>query len=281
MNNSCLACQSKTAKSLASKFGREAKIINTFLSEADYIINHSNSISSPYLSLLIHRLAKRSFEMEDLYKEEKTKANHLLYSQFNFWNNCVCNSDNPFHLAAKLAVIGNIIDYGAHTAPVDINECVNSLLEKEITIDNSLDLQKTVQKAKTVLYLGDNAGEIVFDKLFIKHLNHPNVIYVVRDQPIINDVTLEDANYVGMSDVCKVISNGHDAPSTLLENCSSELQNLFRTADVVISKGQGNFEGLLSEKRENLFFMLLAKCDLIANKLGVEIGDLLIKSNKA
>jgi len=281
MNNSCLACQSKTAKSLASKFGREAKIINTFLSEADYIINHSNSISSPYLSLLIHRLAKRSFEMEDLYKEEKTKANHLLYSQFNFWNNCVCNSDNPFHLAAKLAVIGNIIDYGAHTAPVDINECVNSLLEKEIAIDNSLDLQKTVQKAKTVLYLGDNAGEIVFDKLFIKHLNHPNVIYVVRDQPIINDVTLEDANYVGMSDVCKVISNGHDAPSTLLENCSSELQNLFRTADVVISKGQGNFEGLLSEKRENLFFMLLAKCDLIANKLGVEIGDLLIKSNKA
>jgi len=281
MNNSCLACQSKTAKSLASKFGREAKIINTFLSEADYIINHSNSISSPYLSLLIHRLAKRSFEMEDLYKEEKTKANHLLYSQFNFWNNCVCNSDNPFHLAAKLAVIGNIIDYGAHTAPVDINESVNSLLEKEIAIDHSLDLLKAVEKAKTVLYLGDNAGEIVFDKLFIKHLNHPNVIYVVRDQPIINDVTYEDADYVAMEDVCKVISNGHDAPSTLLENCSSELQKLFHTADVVISKGQGNLEGLLNEKRENLFFMLMAKCDLIAGKLGVEIGDLLIKSNKA
>jgi len=277
MNDSCLACQFKTAKSLASKFGSESKFTKDFLTEADYIIKHSNSISSPYLSLLIHRLAKRNFKTEDLYKEEKEKANHLLYSQFKFWNNAISQSDNSFHLAAKLAVIGNIIDYGAHTAPVDINECVNSLLEKEISIDDSLYLQKAVQKAKTVLYLGDNAGEIVFDKLFIKHLNHPNVIYVVRDQPIINDVTLEDANYVEMEDVCKVISNGHDAPSTLLANCSSELQNLFRTADVVISKGQGNFEGLLNEKRGNLFFMLLAKCDLIADKLGVEIGDLLIK----
>ena len=280
MNNECLACQAKTVKQIVGKFKPEPSQAKEFLTKADYIITNSKSLSAPYISLLLHRLAKKTFATENLYAAEKKEANELLYSHYNYWQSLVNNSEKSLHLAAKLAVIGNIIDYGAHSVPDDILSEIESLLKNDFAIDDRGKMFEAINKAESVLYLGDNAGEIVFDKLFIETLNHPNITFVVRDEPIINDVTLQDADSLQMQDVCKVISNGHDAPSTLLENCSKNLQTLFKHADVVISKGQGNFEGLLHEKRENLFFLLMAKCDLMANKLGVDKRDLVITENK-
>lgn len=280
MNTECLICQAKTVKHIVAKFKPEQKVAEEFTSKAGYIIGNSESLSAPYIALLLHRLAKKTFETENLYADEKKEANELLYSQFSYWKSLVNKSEQSLHLAAKLAVIGNIIDYGAHSVPDDIIADIKELLKHEFALDERHKMFKAIKNAKSVLYLGDNAGEIVFDKLFIETLNHPNLTFVVRDQPIINDVTLQDANSVQMQDVCTVISNGHDAPSTLLENCSENLQVLFKNADVVISKGQGNLEGLLNEKRENLFFMLMAKCDLMANKLGVNKRDLVITENK-
>ncbi|WP_321298058.1 ARMT1-like domain-containing protein [Marinifilum fragile] len=280
MNSECLACQAKTISHIASKFGSDKKVTAAFVEEANYIVSNSQSLSTPYSGLLLHRLAKRIFKTEDLYASEKLKANKILQLNYSHWKSLVSNSDNPLYVAAKLAVIGNIIDYGAHTAPDDIVSEIEHLLQKEFALNESEEMFEAIKNAKSVLYLGDNAGEIVFDKLFIETLNHPNLTFVVRGEPIINDVTFEDSQYVKMEDVCKVISNGHDAPSTLLENCSSEFQKLYRDADVVISKGQGNLEGLLNEKRDKLFFMLMAKCDLIAGKLGVKKKDLVIKQNK-
>lgn len=279
MKSECLVCQAKTIDHIANKFGSNAKVLAKFVEEANYIISNCESLSAPYSSLLLHRLAKRVFKTENLYASEKLKANKTLYGNYSHWKSVVLGSNNPLYLAAKLAVIGNIIDYGAHSAPDDINSEINHLLKKDFAINESKALFDAIANAKSVLYLGDNAGEIVFDKLLIETLNHPKLTYVVRGQSIINDVTMEDVEYVNMEDVCKVVSNGYDAPSTLIENCSEEFQKLYREADVVISKGQGNFEGLLNEKRENLFFMLMAKCDLIANKLGVKYRDLVIKRN--
>ncbi len=280
MNTECLACQAKTVKQIVGKFKPEPRQAKEFFTKADYIITNSKSLSAPYISLLLHRLAKKTFATENLYADEKKEANELLYSQYKNWQTLVNEAKDPLHLAAKLAVIGNIIDYGAHSVPDDILAEIETLLKKEFAIDDRCKMFDAINKAKSVLYLGDNAGEIVFDKLFIETLKHPNLTFVVRDEPIINDVTLQDANSIELQDVCTVISNGHDAPSTLLENCSENLQSLFESVDVVISKGQGNFEGLLNEKRENLFFLLMAKCDLMANKLGVKKRDLVITENK-
>jgi damage-control phosphatase, subfamily I len=111
----------------------------------------------------------------------------------------------------------------------------------------SSELKEALSTAKTVLYLGDNAGEIVLDKLFIETLMHPNLYLAVRGAPVINDATLDDAQYVGIDTVADVISNGYDAPSTIVDGCSPQFQELFNKADVIISKGQGNLEGLLDK----------------------------------
>lgn len=280
MDNRCLACHSKTVDLLIDKFNLQGKVASDFSSEVNHLLTDFKHLSNPYLALLIHRLAKKKIQNNDLYSEEKKHANAILFSQYEKWNSFVTEHREPLHIASKLAVVGNIIDYGAHSVPTDIPAKIEELLVLDFALDDSGQMFAEIKKANSVLYLGDNAGEIVFDKLFIQHLNHPNLTYAVRGTPIINDVTLEDAEQVGMYNVCKLISNGHDAPSTLVDNCSAEFQELFRKADVVISKGQGNFEGLLNEKRESLYFMLMAKCDVIAEMLGVCKGDLIITKNR-
>ena len=276
MDNRCLTCHSKTVDLLIDKFNLQGEVAGNFSSEVNHLLTNCKHLSNPYLALLIHRLAKKKIQNDDLYREEKKHANSILYSQYKKWVAFVNENDESLHIAAKLAVVGNIVDYGAHSVPADIPAKIEELLALDFALDDRDEMFAEVKKAESVLYLGDNAGEIVFDKLFIQHLNHPNLTYVVRGNPIINDVTFEDAEQVGMQDVCRVISNGHDAPSTLVDNCSEEFQELYTKATVVISKGQGNFEGLLNEKRKSLYFMLMAKCDIMAEMLGVNKGDLII-----
>jgi len=280
MDNRCLACHSKTVNLLIDKFKLQGEIAVDFSSEVDYLLMNCKHLSNPYIALLINRLAKKKIQNNDLYSEEKKYANSILQTQYEKWDSIVNDCDESLHVASKLAVIGNVIDYGAHSVPVDIPAKIEELLTLDFAIDDRDEMFSEIKNADSVLYLGDNAGEIVFDKLFIQHLNHPNLTYVVRGNPIINDVTLEDAEQVGMQDVCMVISNGYDAPSTLPDNCSAEFQELFKNADVVLSKGQGNFEGLLNEKRISLYFMLMAKCDIIAELLGVCKGDLIITKSR-
>jgi len=280
MDNRCLACHSKTVDLLIEKFKFQEDAAIGFSSEVNHLLTDFGHLPNPYLALLIHRLAKKKIQTEDLYEKEKNHANTILYSQYENWISFVKKSENTLYIASKLAVIGNIIDYGAHSAPDDIPAKIEELLSLGFALDDSQQMFADIKKAESVLYLGDNAGEIVFDKLFIEQLNHPNLTFAVRGKPIINDVTLKDAEQIGMQNVCKLVSNGHDAPSTLLDNCSKEFLKLYRNADVVISKGQGNFEGLLNEKRESLYFMLMAKCDIMAELLGVSKGDLIITKNR-
>ena len=146
-------------------------------------------------------------------------------------------------------------------------------MNSDFAIDDSLQLKQALSEAKTVLYLGDNCGEMVFDKLFIETIMHPNLIYAVRGAPIINDATPEDAKYVGMDLVADVISNGYDAPSTLLEHCSSDFLEILDRADVIISKGQGNLEGLLGKTDKAVYYLLMVKCEVIANVLSVPVNS--------
>jgi len=127
-----------------------------------------------------------------------------------------------------------------------------------------------VNEADSVLYLGDNAGEIVFDKLFIQTMNHKRIIYAVRGMPVINDATMEDAEYVGMKESARVISNGYDAPSTIVDKSSDEFKSYFYSASLIISKGQGNLEGLVHLNDKRIFFLLMVKCNVMAEYLRVE-----------
>ena len=235
-------------------------------------IDKGDLLNAPEFSRELHVLLKDLSGNDDPYRASKKKYNDIGLSLYNSLKETVKNSADSFATALHLAVAGNIIDFGAHDT-FDIHDTIDQVLNTDFAVDHSDYLKKPVEEAGSILYIGDNAGEIVFDKLFIEILNHRKVIYAVRGAPIINDVTLEDASYIGMHDVAKVISNGYDAPSTIIEKCSAEFRDAFNKADLVISKGQGNLEGLLEVKEKKIFFMLMAKCGVIADLLKVRKGD--------
>jgi len=148
-------------------------------------------------------------------------------------------------------------------------------LQQDFALSDFHHFQKHLSKAKTILYIGDNAGESVFDRLLIETMNK-KTFYAVREVPVINDVTKLDALESGLDQVSEIISSGSHAPGTMLNGCSSKFNELFKKADMVISKGQGNYEGL-SDERRSIFFLLKAKCPVIAQHLGVTENDIVLK----
>ena len=155
-------------------------------------------------------------------------------------------------------------------------DTIDRVVHTDMAIDDSPRLRKELRDASTVLYVGDNCGEIVLDKLFIETIDHPNIYFAVRGKPVINDITVEDAEKVGMDRVAKIVTTGDDAPGAVWETASEDFKELFLSSDVVISKGQGNLEGLI-DVRHNIYFLLVTKCDLIANRVGAKTGDFIVK----
>ncbi len=280
MQYECYFCHTKAIERIIKRFNPEESKADELVTTINRILSDWKTQTNPNIATLVQRSARELLNNRDIYLREKDHANKTLLSVYDEWSDIVSDSKDSFGVAAKLAVAGNIIDYGANTAPDDIDYTIKSLLERDLRVDDSVSLAEAIGKAKSVLYLGDNCGEVVFDKLFISVMNHPNVTYAVRGDAVINDVTYNDALKVGMHDVCNVISNGYDAPSTILDNCSDEFITTFNNADVVISKGQGNLEGLIDCNKSNLYFMLMAKCNPIARLLGVERGDMLITNRE-
>jgi damage-control phosphatase, subfamily I len=190
---------------------------------------------------------------------------------------------NIFFLKVKLAIAANIIDFGKHAnlTECEVQACFNTALGKSIDEDVVVRLSEVVQSADRVLFLCDNAGEIVFDRYLIQEMPMQKITCAVRGAPAINDAILEDARVVGLTDLVKVISNGSDIPGTVLEACSPEFKKTFYDADVVIAKGQGNFETLSEITDKRIFFLLQVKCPVIARDIGFPVGTFVIKDNLA
>lgn len=178
-------------------------------------------------------------------------------------------------LAVKLAILGNLVDLGANQRiqKGDVLEAMAKIAEKPLAIDDHAALFADLAQAETLLYLGDNCGEIVFDKAFIDYLSHRfpelGVTYAVRGSPVLNDVTRVDAEIVGMAEVAEVVDNGDGAPGTVLCAVSPSFRDRFESADVVIGKGQGNFESLSAVDRERVYLLFMAKCEVISQVVGV------------
>ena len=276
MRPECYFCHIKTVQNLLAKFNPPKNVAEDFIFSVHEILGHNRSMINPKLATDIHRIAKQKLNVKDLYASEKLSANKLLLTDYEYWRSYIDKSSSPYYTAVKLAVAGNIIDYGAHSVNGDIKGQINSLLNTSFAIDKTKELKKAIQQAKSILYLGDNAGEVFFDRLLLETIHHPNVTFVTRGAPIINDITIDDAKQMGIDKICKVIHNGFDAPSTLIESCSDEFLQAYNNADLIISKGQGNFEGLMNEKHPNTFFLLMAKCEPMAEMLGCAKNDLIV-----
>lgn len=274
MRQECYECHLKTIHQLSDRYhASDAKELKDSLL---HLLKHNNYSGNPEFATLVQREARHFFKNDNLYAREKYSINEELLLDYAYWKQEVNRSSDPLLMAARLAVVGNIIDFGAHTVKDDVRKQVKDLLRTELKVNDISTLKSRILEAKNILYLGDNCGEIVFDKLLIETMQHPNVCFVVRGEPVLNDVTMDDANQLGMHKVCRVISNGYDAPSTLLEHCSPEFLREYEKADLIISKGQGNFEGLMESGDDRIYYMLIAKCEPIAEMLQVNKNDMLI-----
>ncbi len=215
----------------------------------------------------------------DPYLPQKQHSNAVAAKLFPLFKQEIESSDDPFDLALRLALAANIMDYGA--APgFDLYETIAKAKHTHLAIDHREELKTALRKANNILYLGDNAGELYFDKLLIAVIGHPHVTFVVRGGPALNDALLEDAVEASMHEVAEsVISNGYDSPSTIVEKSSDEFRRAFQDADLIISKGMGNLEGLMKLADPRIFFLLMAKCDVIADYLGVAKGSFVVAGN--
>ena len=232
-------------------------------------------LSMPEFSREVNYILKNHTNNPDPYKREKKESNDLVLGLVPELNEIIRNSSDPFSTALRLAIAGNIIDFAIENQ-FDLKTTINMVLNSDFAIDHSLKLKMEIEKADKVLYIGDNAGEIVFDKLFISTIYHPHLTFVVRGGPFINDATMEDALYTGINMVAKVISSGYDIPSVILEKSDNVFKECFEKADVIISKGQGNLEGLLTLNDKRIFFLLMAKCDVVSEFLKVPRGSMVV-----
>jgi hypothetical protein len=250
-----------------------------------YIEGIRADMPTPEVARVGNQIMASSLKNDDLFEKEKRKSNDIVLKRYAELKDYIHLSSDPFNLALRLSIAGNILDFVSFPALYEkgstkIDETIDFVLRTDFAIDDSKELKKNIQSSKTLLYLGDNAGEIVLDKLFLETINHPNVYYAVRGGPVINDVTLTDAFYVGINYLARLISNGYDAPSTIIEKSSKNFLDVYQKADLIISKGQGNYEGLMMNERSDLFYLLMVKCNVIAEILHVKKGDFVVKRNR-
>jgi uncharacterized protein with ATP-grasp and redox domains len=279
MHTDCIKCFLEQANKLLYKYNIPDDIARDIVVRFRLLIDEHKNITAPEASCFMHRLIKKATQVEDPYKKEKKDYNELLLNMEVELRDIIIKSDNPFQTALRYALAGNIIDFGPPNT-FDVFKALSAAVSKEPTIDHSFELKKALKNASTVLYLGDNAGEIVLDKLFIETIGHPNLYFAVRGSNIINDITMEDAEKTGITNIAKVISNGYDAPSTILNQCSTEFIKVYKEADVIISKGQGNLEGLIDVTDKNIFFLLMVKCNVIAEMINVHEKNVVVLNNQ-
>jgi hypothetical protein len=236
----------------------------------------SASDRPPQIAARVHRTVRRVSGCEDPYCQVKQESNEAAMALYPRAKELVAASDDPLQTAAKMAVVGNIMDSGVGLR-FDLEAEIERANDRRFATGDFDRFRKEVARASTVLYVADNAGEIVFDRLLIERMNHKKVLVAARAEPILNDALLADAEFAGIDRLAALLTIGPGWPGAGVGNCSADFLEAFTRADVIIAKGQGNYEWL-SEAKANIFFLLIAKCPVVARDLGVEVGELAVKS---
>ncbi len=216
----------------------------------------------------------------DLYGEVKELSTKKALSFVPFLKEKLSNSDNRLLTATKIAVAGNVIDLAAEVE-FDLEEELVKIFDTDFSHNDFEAMQNSLKDAKNVVILGDNVGEHIFDYMFIETLKelYPDTeyYYFVRGNPIINDVTIKEAKEAAFDTLCNLVDSGVNTPGFAYTRATKEAQKLFDRADLVISKGMGNYECLSPSHRDKICFLLKVKCGVVANSLDREVGDIVCK----
>ncbi len=276
----CFPCFLNQALRAARMATDDEKKIKRVLDDVGIMLKDIPMESTPPRSgRLIYKKISEMTGNEDPYREVKKESTQKALSLYPYLKSRVAASSDRLLMAIRIAIAGNVIDFGANWG-FDLDTEVADVLEKEFAIFDYDQFRDRLDNARIILYLGDNAGECVFDKVLIEEMKKP-VIYAVRDVPIINDATKEDAVQAGIDKVATIVSSGTDAPGTILETCSTEFKELYHNSDFIISKGQGNYEALSNANDSSpIFFLLKVKCRVLAQNIGVEESDIVIQAGR-
>ena len=274
----CIPCFMQQALRAGRMATSDEKKIKQILDETGEMVKSISMQTTPAeIGMMVYRIVSEVSGNQDPYKSIKQQHIAETKSIYPELEKIVANSNDKLLTAIRIAIAGNVIDLGVKKS-FDIVKDVKSILKQEFAIFDYSAFKTQLEKTENILYIGDNVGESVFDKILIKELKKP-VIYAVRSIPIINDVTMDDAIASGLGEVAELIDSGCKSPGIILNQSTPEFLELFNTSGLIISKGQGNFEGL-SDCNKQVFFLLKAKCTIISNHLGVEEGSIILKEHK-
>jgi uncharacterized protein with ATP-grasp and redox domains len=275
----CLISQAlRAARAATDNEEIQRQVINAV---AGMIPEFSLGLKPPEIAQQGYRLIRQITGNNDPFHQAKVEANHTALALWPQMKQLVEQSADQLFTACRLAILANSIDFGPNFEHGGIEAVIEEAATCSIPLSvNDYDqFWNSINSSRSLLYLGDNAGEIVFDRLLIEEIHRVRELetcFVVREKPVINDITVDDALAVGMNRVARIVSSGSDAPATILSQCSAEVQQLYHSADIIIAKGQGNYESLENEPG-NIFFLLRAKCPLVAERFGVSVGDCVFK----
>ena len=287
----CIPCFVRQTLQTGRVCGLNEQQIKNLLDDVGRSLKHIDLADSPpEMARKLQPVITAAVGKDDPFEEIKRQSSLAASAYYDEVKSRIQASDDKLKTALEVAIAGNIIDYGA-VADLDIAHELQELMDREeqqISQENRDlfaydELVRALENGNKLLYIGDNAGEVVFDKACIETIGtlyeHLEITFVTRGTPILNDVVLSDALEVGMDRAARVISSGSDAPGLILERCSQVFLEEFERADVIISKGQGNFEAL-SDVPGPIFFLFVAKCDVITRELSCSLRDIILKRQR-
>ncbi|MBN2825604.1 MAG: DUF89 family protein [Campylobacterales bacterium] len=247
---------------------------------SSFVPKFSLEQNPPQNATMMYEAIAKLLNKSDIYQEVKAASTQEAQKLAPFALSLLNQSENLFVDATKIAVAGNVIDLASQVR-FDLEEEITKVLHTPFAIDDSSKLLASLQKAKSVVYLADNAGEHIFDKLYMEVLQklfpQMAIYYFTRGNPIINDVTYQEAIEAGIGEVATVINSGVRTPCIIVEDLVGQAKELFESADTIISKGMGNYECLNGEADYPIFFLLKVKCSVVAQAIGEPIGSIVCK----
>ena len=277
----CLPCLARNAVDLAQRSTDDPVIRKKIVAESLHLLaEHSMAVPPPYLFSKLQEIAEKHTGKKNLYREEKLCYNRMAQRLVENLPSIPEYDPDSFESRIRMAVAGNIIDFGVFS-DLDIAQAIQLIRDsfsREIDLAAARKIKERMDSAKTILYLLDNCGEAVFDRIFIEPYREKTIIGV-RGGNVINDVTEDELKNCGLDGFAKgFISNGSATiPGTMIEQTSPEFQEVFQSADLIIAKGQGNFE-TLNESDRPIAFLFLSKCPVVARLLNTKIKEIQIRT---
>lgn len=275
----CLPCFIAQVRRTLSHAGVNGDRGRGIVRKAESIIEKASLDQEPArITTLLHRLM-RAEAGSDPYKKVKDVYNRIALELLpSVRLRAAAAGTDSLAGGVRAAIAGNVIDFGIYES-IDLDRSLDESFRLPLSQTDYFTFSLAVRKAENILYLCDNAGEIVFDRVLVDILRgmDKKVTAVVKGIPVINDATMEDARAAGLCEsASRVIDNGNDGIGTLLELCSGEFGDAYRSADLIISKGQANFETLMQEQDGRIYFLFKVKCSVVAKVLGRPAGDIVL-----